>query len=207
MPEQTQRTIEVTGAGAVAAVPDRVTVNIGVESVARTPGLALRQAAEHAQRLVDLVDRHSIPPGDRQTSSLNVAPAYDQRQQREVGHQASYQLTLRLADLDTAGALVDEAAELVGDDLRVGRLSWSVADPLPALAAARGMAIESALERARQLADGLGVTVGPVLRVVEGQDYQAEPRMFVASSPAAPMQAGSQEISCQVRVVFELLDG
>ncbi len=67
-----------------------------------------------------------------------------------------------LRDLARAGEVIDAAAGAVGDDIRMGALTFGIEDPSALLADARREAVEKATRQASELAVAAGVTLGPI---------------------------------------------
>lgn len=202
----------VTGVGRVAAAPDVVVVNLGVETSAPTPGEALRRAGEAVAALVALLEREGVAEADRRTTGLSVYPRHDPQTGHPAGHQASYGLLVTVRDLDAAGRLVQAAAEAVADALRVHHFALSVKDPEPHLAEARRAAVRAARAQAEQLAEAAGVALGPLLAVVEGGGSPRElwnvnsgtvGRLVpLAMAAGPPVEPGAQEVAVAVTVTY-----
>ncbi|MDP9388103.1 MAG: SIMPL domain-containing protein [Actinomycetota bacterium] len=130
---------------------------------ARQPGEALRLAADALTALVRLLERRGVAGDDRHTAHVSVNAVFDHQRQVVSHHEASYQRRVKVADVATAGALLDETsadAHLAGV-LRVHAIGFSFADPEPLLAAARAEAVASARRRAQELAAAARVALGP----------------------------------------------
>jgi uncharacterized protein YggE len=93
-------------------------------------------------------------------------------------------------------------------------VSFSIDDTSALYGQARQKAVDEAKQRAGQLADAAGVSVGGVLSMNES--VQSSPHQYgydraasAAAAPAAaaptPIEPGSQELQLRVQVVFELV--
>jgi uncharacterized protein YggE len=160
--------LEVTAAGHAPAVPDQVVVGLGVEVRDASVGPAVSRASDGVDRLLAVLDAAGVTGEDRQTTGLAVQENYGP--QGPDGVLAAYRLTVVVRDLAAAGALVQTAADAVGEALRVYGFSLGVADVEPVEARARAAAVRAARSQAEQLAAAAGARLGRLLELREGGD-------------------------------------
>ena len=119
-------------------------------------------------------------------------------------------------DVAKAGPAIDAATQAVGDGITLGGVSFSIDDTSDLYGQARQKAVAEAKQRAGQLAQAAGVSVGTVLSMNESVQSSPYPYGFdraasgVATTAAAapaptPLEPGSQELQLRVQVVFELV--
>jgi uncharacterized protein YggE len=197
------RTVTVAGVGAVSAVPDTATVNLGVQIDATTATDALDTASTKAQRIIDTLVGAGVAKADIQTGYISVYP--DDRH----GYVASNSVTATIHDVTKAGPIIDAAAHTVGNGITLGGVSFSVSDTGPLYAKARQLAVADARQRAQQLATAAGTSVGDVMSIVESS--RSIPTPVIAAGAAAPptsaappIEPGRQDIQLSVQVVFSL---
>ena len=130
-------TIRVVGTGEVTAPPDRLSIDLGVVCRSPTARQALTRANERAAELSELLAREGVAKGDMATRSIAILPRYDDKGQKVTGYEASNDVVVVLRDLSRAGAVIDAAASAVGDDIRMGSLTFGIEDPSAVLADAR----------------------------------------------------------------------
>ena len=207
-------TVEVTAVGRASQVPDQVAISLGVEVSSPTVGQSLREASAAVERLVALLDEidrdgAGVAEADRQTTGLSVQPDW-RGEKRPEGHIASYRLRLRVADLDGAGRLVQQAEEQVGDALRVHAFELAVADPRPVQEQARTAAVVACRRQAEQLARAAGVELGPLQLLSEGggtgvaRGFNLGYRASARASADLPIEAGELETVVAVTAVWQL---
>ena len=113
-----------------------------------------------------------------------------------------------LRDLARAGEVIDAAAGAVGDDIRMGALTFGIEDPGALLADARREAVEKATRQASELAVAAGVTLGPIRSIVEGSaGAPPGPRPMLRAMVAAeavPLEPGTQRLSVTVEIEWEI---
>lgn len=202
-------TITVNGHGTVSVVPDIADLSTGVQAQADTATAALETVGASSQRLVATLEGAGVATDDIQTSGLNLWPTYGNDGQRITGYQASTSVTATIRDVTHVGDVVDALKGLVGEELTLGGISFSYDDPEAVLAEARAGAIANAKVRAEQYAEAAGVTVGDVVRIIEGS--VSDPIVFREMAGAAPaadqsvaVAPGSQELAADVTVTFAM---
>src|SRR5262245_52905309 len=163
--------IEVVGVGEVEVISDQVEAQLGVEATRPGQEAATAAAAEQADRLRALLDRHGVAATDRQTIWTFVRPVHDDRGRETGQFVAGHWLMIRLHDVAVASRLLGEATRTVGPGLRISHTQWSLSGKAKHEAEARRRAVTDATERARQLAAAAGVRLGRLLSIVEGADY------------------------------------
>jgi uncharacterized protein YggE len=202
------RTLTVSGSGSAAAVPDAALLRVAAVHQAPTLVDALAGADSAARAMGEVARRHT-DAADIATQSVNVWPAHD-HEGRPAGFQARHGLTVRCADLDAAGALLGELAEVVGDRLQVDSVGTLVTDSSEAQAEARELAFLDARARASHLASLAAATLGAVESVVEGGSpyprFAAQPAAAAgAAKLSVGLEPGQSEITATVTVTWQLV--
>ena len=65
-----------------------------------------------------------------------------------TSYRVSNSLTVTVRKIETSGDLIEAAAAISGDAIRVGGLNFAVGDPNPSLATARDLAVKDASAQA-----------------------------------------------------------
>lgn len=198
--------ISTQGTGIVSGTPDTVTVVLGVQTQADSAATALAQNSQLATGLIDTLKSKGVEDKDLQTSNLSVYPNYTPTG-AVSGYQVSNQVTATLHDVSQAGALIDAAAGTAGDAIRVQDLSFSIADDSELRTQARSQAVQQAQQQAKQIADAAGVELGDIRSITESPAAVSNPfpqRSMADMAESTPLQAGSQELSVSVSVVYEI---
>lgn len=200
--------ITVTGVGAVYGTPDTLNVLMDVSTQAAHASAALSQNESQTSALIQTLSGAGVPANDIQTASLSIYPSYGSDSTSITGYQVDETVAVTLHDLSTAGAVLDAAARSVGDDIRIGSMSLSISDTSSLMAQARAQAMTDAKTRAGQLATGAGATLGAVISVADDTQTSTPAPVAYAGLPAAagsvPVQAGSEQLSVSVTVVYQL---
>jgi uncharacterized protein YggE len=198
------RTITVNGTATVTAVPDRATFSFGVDTRAETASAALAQSAQAGKRIVDAVKRAGIEGKDIQTQNVSLYPVTSDDGRQIEGYAANSSVTVRLGNLDRAGAVVDAAVSAGANSVSGPSLERSDADELQNRALVG--AVADARTKAEALAEAADGSLGDVLTVTEGAG-SVPPIPYAAAELAARdmnIEPGTQEIQASVTVTFEL---
>jgi hypothetical protein len=194
-------------------MPDLMTLTLGVESKAPTAQAALQQNKDRAATLVTTLKSKGVADRDLQTSNLSLSPTWDD-EQNITGYVASNMVTVRLRDLNAAGAVVDAASSAVGDDIRMHGVAFSIDDTSGALEQARTEAVKQAVEQAKQLASAADVELGAIKSIDDTNTDLPMPQYYgraydldTAAASEMSIEPGEQELSVDVRVVFEIDQG
>ena len=200
-----QRTITVVGVGQVKGRPDVADLSVGVTARSGSAVDALATMGDRAEKVLGVLHDAGVDDADIRTTDLSLNPTYDD-QGRIDGYEATDTVVARIRDLSKAGAVIDAAAGVAGDSVRVQGISFSIDDDSDLLAAARTKAVKRALTQAAQLADAAGVSVGDVLTIDEQTasvplEYRTSDEAAGAATPVSP---GTQTLTVSATVVFAI---
>ena len=163
-----QQGIVAHGEGKISGSPDTVTLVLGAQTQSVSARDALSQNNAKTGALIAMLKAKGVAPKDLQTSELSIQPTYGGSFPggtgiKISGYQVSNIVTATMHDIGASGAVIDAAADAAGDAVRVQQLSFSIADDSKLRAQARAAAVEQAKDKAKQLADAAGVSLGPLL--------------------------------------------
>jgi uncharacterized protein YggE len=198
------------------AVPDLATINVGVTSNASTAKAAADDVNKKLAQITEMVKRQGIDAKDITTSNYSVYPMqdYTSPKQRITGYTANQTLTVKVHGVDKStdkvSKILDNATESGANQIQGVYFNFEDADSLKQ--AVRKQAIEKAKQKALDLAQASGLKLGKVVSISEGSTPTPYPLPYALDSKAgmggggvAPsIENGSQEISAQMTVVFEL---
>jgi len=205
-------TITVTGSGEVEGTPDTATFNVGVDTTALTAVRALERNNAKVAALEQSLEQNGVLAKNMQTSWLNLNANTDS-DGFVVSFSADDDLTVTMNDLSDLGEALDAAVHATGNGVSLDGISFSISNESTLLAAARAQAMTSANTEATQVAAGGGLALGPIVKVTDQENagqYVYYSPVFAATNTASggspvPVQAGQQQISVQVTVVYELV--
>ena len=120
----------------------------------------------------------------------------------------SENLSATIHDLAKAGAVLSAAVDAGGNAVRVDSVSVALDDTSGLVGGARASAVDDAKTKASQYAEASGRTLGAVVSITEVVSTPTPMYGYVQATTAlradspVPIQAGSQDVSVQVTVVY-----
>jgi uncharacterized protein YggE len=203
--------IVARGVGRISGTPDVLTLSIGVQTNAAHAADALGENSQKARAVADALKSNGVADKDIQTSQLSLSPHYTSSGSLS-GYDVSNSVTAKLRDVGHAGQAIDAATAAAGDAGRLQGVSFSFDDDSALKAQARHDAVVHAKTQAQQLADAAGVKLGGLRSLSEiGQPTSWPVRYDAAAGAAAtpsaaavPVQAGTQELTVEVTVVYDV---
>ncbi|MCE2469554.1 MAG: SIMPL domain-containing protein [Dehalococcoidia bacterium] len=209
--------IQVNGVGEVKLRADVAILALGVEGYAETVAEARATAANALADMLDALRSQGIADADIQTRHFSIQAEYDWVERLDArgservltGYRVDNVVSVKVRDLDRAGAVIDAAAAAGGDAARINGVSFDVEDRTAAEAEARALALRDAIAKADQFATETGVTRGRLLHVAETSYTSpifARAESFTSSSFDAPTPIipGSLEVTATVQAVFAI---
>ncbi|MFZ1467540.1 MAG: SIMPL domain-containing protein [Paracoccaceae bacterium] len=205
-------TLTVTGEGVSEVAPDLAMLSIGVTTTGKTAAEALASNSAALAIVLDRLHSAGIEDRDLQTANLSVNPDWSNSKMSSSGvtditsYTAMNMVTVKIRALDSLGPVLDAAVADGANTLN--GLSFGVAEPRPAMDAARGAAVQDARAKGLLLAAALGQELGRLVSVTEGPGYGSAAPMYADAKAAAPVpiQAGELSFAASVTVVWELAE-
>lgn len=201
--------IVVSGTGRVAVQPDIADLRLGVSVARLTVDEARNDAATTMAAILAAIEAAGVAKKDVRTSLLSVQPRYEYRDNqppRLSGYELSNVVEITVRDLARIGDTIDGA--LKAGATSMDSLNFRLADPSPAEAQARKLAMAEARSRADVLAEAGGMTITGTSSVVEDgampppRPFAKAERMMMAADVSTPVESGSLEISVRVTVAY-----
>ncbi len=214
--------LTVQGDAQVQAAPDEATVRLGVVAQAATAKDAQGEVSRVAGAVLAAIGRLGVPRERIQTSELQLFPVYSEapprpesaleREPRIVGYRASNVVSVRLAELDKVGPVVD--AGLGAGANQVEGVSFGLRSDLAARQQALREAAVEARRKADAMAEALGVDIVELLEAVEGGVQVVRPRFAAArmameamDASATPVAPGQISVDASVSLTFRIAPG
>jgi uncharacterized protein YggE len=211
-----QEGIWVSGEGEVTVTPDIATLWLGIEAKADTVAEAQSQAAEAMNAVMAALADSGVDENDIQTQYFSIYQdtRWDSVKDEEVvvGYEVTNMVTAKIREIDEIGAIIDAVAVAGGDYTRISNISFSVDDPTPYYDEARQEAMADAKDRAEQLAELAGVTLGEPFYISEGvqastsRDVYYEGVMIPAPVLPTSISPGEMELTLTVQVAYAIQD-
>ena len=205
-------TVSVSGIGRAALAPDRASFSVGVQSMGPTVAAAVQDNNQRVAAVVAAMRKLGASDREIRTSQLSIYPQQDHqpnRAPRIVGYQVSNNVTVVRNDPAEVGRYLQAAVDAGANT--VSGVSFTVSDPARGRDAALQAAFADARAKADVLARAAGRTIGRALAITEGTAVTPPPYpmargavMLEAAKMDVPVEAGAEEITFSVSVVFEL---
>ena len=200
------RTITVSATGQVEGTPDVLELVVGVQTRDKTAKTALDRNNNLAKRVIAAVKDAGVEDKDVQTSEFSISPTYDDDNDIS-GYQVSNIVSAKIRDFNKAGEVIDAATKIAGDEVVIYGVQFSFDDNSLLVAKARNEAVTRAKNQAEQLAKAADVDLGDLMSISE--DSTPEPPVLEARAAAgdvasAPIEPGSETLSVQVTLVYEI---
>ena len=205
--------ITVVGTGEVNVKPDLAQINVGVLSTAETAAEALKANNQKMKELFKVLENRGIAEKDIQTSNFSVNPQYATNPQhaspRVIGYQVSNQVQVKVRQLSSLGAVLDELISSGANQLH--GINFSLNDPTNHLDDARRKAMADARRKAELYATAARATVGPPLSISEQSGRVVQPygamSMQAMRAEAVAVAPGEQTLSASITVTYVLRSG
>lgn len=201
-----ENTITVVGVGTASGDPDLATIEIGVEVPNTDIANAYSQVNSTIENILNELIALGIAREDIRTTGINIysepvgmGPEGAVQNRYRVMNRVS--VTVR--DLSMIEQVIDTAVAS-GANAIFG-LQFGVSDTGALESEARANALEDARERAGQIADNIGVTLGDVISVSELQGGGfpfASPEMAMGGGAGAVVEPGQYSVSLSLQVTF-----
>lgn len=178
--------ISVQGTGEVLAKPDVGEFSFSVRAEGETAGEAQENSAESINSILSYLQEAGVEDKDVKTQNYNLNPKY--RYEERVcafntycppgesvidGYEVSQNVSVKVRDLEAAGDLISGTGDRGATN--ISGLNFTIDDEDALKAEARVKAITDAKEKAKKLADDLGMRVVKISSFYEqGGDYYPE---------------------------------
>jgi len=202
-------TITVRGFGEASGAPDLAYVSLGADTRNANLSEAMSEAATIMDAVIEAVRGLDIAAEDIQTVEFSVwsdEPAPLEEAPTAEGtriYRVTNVVRITVRDTSLMQGVID-AAVAAGAN-RIYGVTFGLEDPAALEAEARVAALENARERAGQIAQAIGVTLGEPSIVVEGDSFGGGVVMETAarSLGGGGIQQGQLTVQVQVQVTFE----
>ena len=208
--------VTFAGTGKVTATPDVAVLNIGIITQKNTVLEAQKDNTDKMNNIINaLKNNFGIEAKDIQTSQYSINPNYQwiNNANKIVGYQVNQNVTVKVRDFTKIGDIITKAGESGSNN--ISGPNFTIDDPEQYKAQAREKAIAQAKDKAKVLADQVGIKLGPIVNFYE-DNYVPMPMYAdgiggmggsmesLAKSSAPVIESGSQEVSVNVSISYEI---
>jgi hypothetical protein len=195
--------------------PDTASLTVGVDVTRPSLMEAQAEATSQATAIIEAAKATGIADEDIQTVNFSVwvMRNYDDsgNQAGIQGYQVSNQVSLTIRDIDAISELL-EAVVAAGANNIYG-ITFFIDDTTEAAKEARKLAMADARDKAAQLAEAEGLSLGRVLAISEGVATPMpflyggmEARASGQGAGGAPIEIGSSQVTVDVQVTYALVE-
>ncbi len=214
-----ENTITVDGDAEIFAAPDIATISFGASSTMKELKDAQAEVEKNSSAAIEAVKALGIDTKDIQTTYYNAYPQYDYRcgqfgcggsNGTLTGYQVTQTTTVKVRDLAKVSQIIGAVGTAKVSDIQGPNFDIENKDALQT--EARKEAIKEAKEKAKILADQLGVRLGRIVSFNEGgyggpiMYAKAEMAMDAggANTPAPTIETGQNRIYSSVSIVYRV---
>jgi uncharacterized protein YggE len=213
-----QNTMTFSGDSKMSVTPDIAYLNMGLKTEKKSVSDAQKENAETISEFIaKLKNDFEVSDSDVQTANYTVHPQYDWRDgdQKLRGYEVSQNIQIKVRNLDNVSDIIGLAAEFELN--QVNSLSFGVDNKDEFLEQVRAKAITEAKEKAKKVANDLGISLGRIINFSESSsngsmrepyynmNYAKEESMDMAGgSISSSVEIGSNEIVANVNITYEI---
>ncbi len=160
------RSVQVSGTAVVNVTPDRVLIQLGVQSNGRTPQLVEAVNSTTIYRVIQAIKRLDIEEKDIVTDRYVIDPIYEDYDSLQIeGYRIYNMVAITLRDINKVNDVL--VAALSAGANQVVNVEFYLSDLRKYRDQARELAVIAAGEKARDLAEAAGAEAGCVLNINE----------------------------------------
>ncbi len=160
------RTVHVSGTAVINITPDRVLIQLGVQSNGRTPQITEAANSATIFRVIQAVKKEGVSEKDIVTDRYVIDPIYEDYDSLSIkGYRIYNMVAITLRDIEQANEVI--VAALGAGANQVVNVEFYLSDLRKYRDQARELAMVAAGEKAQDLAEAAGAEAGCVLSISE----------------------------------------
>jgi uncharacterized protein YggE len=160
------RTVYVSGTAVVNVTPDRVLIQLGVQSNGRTPQLVEAANSATIYRVIQAIKKEKVEEKDIVTDNYVIDPIYEDYDSLQIkGYRIYNMVAITLRDITKVNDII--VAALGAGANQVVNVEFYLSDLRKYRDQARDLAMVAAGEKAQDLAEAAGAEAGCVLSISE----------------------------------------
>ena len=207
--------ISVSATGNSYQAPDLATVSAGVVTQAPNAQDAMKANAEKMTAIFDALESAGVHKRHIRTSQLSLNPQYDYKETRNqpriIGYQARNTVSAKSDDLERVGPMIDALVSAGANN--INGVNFGIKDSVAAKSKARKSAVVEARQKAEEMAEAAGLSLGRILRMNENTHSSGVPQRMAnvmhemqgaAADMSTSISGGEQTLSVTVNITFEI---
>lgn len=200
-------TITVTGLGEASTKADLAVIILGVETEGASAGDAVQENAVRMSNVIEALKNLGVDEDSMETSSFQVYRIYDD-EGNPKGYRVVNSLEVKTMKLDQVGRIIDVAIEAGANE--VESIYFTISDEkLEDLEREAYLkAVRDAKEKAKLIAEELGVEIAGVYSVSESlyrpYTYYEAGLKALGEAASTPIIGGTITVSASIQVIYEI---
>ena len=205
--------IIVSAEGKVVAIPDVAAFSFTVVSIGQDPVALQSENIQKMNGAIEFVKSQAVDEKDIKTTQFNLFPRYEYDEKRRQSFIAGYELRqsvqVKIRDLSKISPILGGLPNAGINE--IGQLQFDMDNPEFYLNQAREQAFGKARAKAEAMASQNNVKIKRVVGFAESPNFvspvyyaKAEAMGGPLSAPQPTIEAGSQEVSVNVNVTYEI---
>ena len=217
---ETKNTISVSGKGEIYAKPDLAITTFSVVNEAKTVSEAMAENTKKMNAVIAFAKEQGVEEKDLKTTSFNIYPRYEwqgrtglppypEGKRVLVGYEVQQSLQVKIRDMTKIGEIIEGATDAGAN--QVGNLQFTIDDQDELKKQARAEAIDTAKEKATEIASQLGIRL---VRITNFSESAVFPRYYGfeamamedagGAGPAPEIETGENKIEVTVAITYEI---
>jgi len=208
-----QRTVSVSGAGAVSVKADLGIVRFTVQDNETSAATALDSVTSTSTSVLNALRTQFLDSEEDVVSqAFSVQPSYqwDYSYNHQIinGYMVSSSYSVYIRNLTEVSQVLDSVVRTGGDAIRVDGVDFMVEDVSPYLSTARNLAVQDAIGKAHELLAPTNAKLGRLENINTYENYPSYARSSDESAKSSagtvPISAGSNMIVANVQATFRI---
>jgi len=211
---ESRSTIVVSDSAEVYAKPDLALISFSVLTEKKTVAQAMTENTKQMNSVIDSIKEAGVEKEDLKTVNFNIYPRYDYIEIGDkrvlVGYEITQSLQIKIRDLDKIGEIIQKATDAGAN--QVSSLQFTIDNQDELREQVRKEAIDKTKDKAKKLADQLGVSLGRIIDFNEGSqlpnyDYMMEKTVGIGGGgaiEALQIEIGQNKIEVTVSIIYEI---
>ncbi len=198
-----ENTMTFIGKGLVTAEPDIAVLRLGVETTGINLASAQAENARLSQAILEALRKLGIEEIQTFQYTINRLIEYENNNRIDKGYSVRNILEIRTDQMDQIGLIIDTSVRN-GANV-VDLISFELSDTYTYYMQALNLAVINAWEKAKSIADTLGISYIPVPKQINENEAMPVPFRSISLGEGfttTPIEAGTERIEASVTVTF-----
>jgi len=199
------RGLTVTGTGEAFMTPDVAKITFAVRTETKDIANSQKNNSEIIAKIKTALTGFSIDPNDIKTIQYNINPEYDYYQiskPRLRGYSTYHSLMLTIRKLEDTDAIVQALG--TSGATEISQVNFTVDDPSEVQNEAREKAIQSAKDKASQIANLSSAKLGKIISIIESSPDANSPELTGGMGGGGGLEPGSAAITSTITITYLL---